>query len=71
MPAAKKEKPTLSFEKSLERLEEIANILENDNPSLSDALTLYEEGANLLKQCSNLLDTASAKITVLSKDKET
>jgi exodeoxyribonuclease VII small subunit len=67
MPAAKKEN-TMSFEKSLERLEEIANILENQSPTLSDALSLYEEGAKLLKECASLLDTASAKITVLSKE---
>ena len=64
MPAKKK----LSFEQAVNRLEEIADILENQNPNLSDALSLYEEGAGLLKQCSDMLSDAKAKITVLSKN---
>lgn len=61
-------KKSLSFEKAIERLEQIADTLENGNPALKDALTLYEEGAALLKQCTAELDEAQSKITVLSKD---
>ncbi|MBE6682121.1 MAG: exodeoxyribonuclease VII small subunit [Ruminococcaceae bacterium] len=64
--AAKKEK-VLSFEESLNRLEEIANVLENESPNLSAALEMYEESAKLLKDCSEMLDEAQKKITVLSK----
>jgi len=69
MATAKKEKE-LTFEEALTRLEEIANILENDNPDLSKALELYEESAKLLKVCTTMLDEAQAKITVLSKGAE-
>ncbi len=65
MAAAKK----LSFEQAIERLEEIADTLENGNPALSEALALYEEGAKLLKQCTEQLEDAQSKITVLKKDK--
>ncbi len=58
----------LTFEKAIERLEVIADTLENQNPALSEALSLYEEGAGLLKQCTELLGDAQSKITVLSKD---
>lgn len=61
-------KKALSFEKAIERLETIADTLENGNTALKDALALYEEGAALLKQCAAELDEAQAKITVLSKD---
>ena len=62
------EKCTLSFEDALARLEEIANILENSNPPLADALTLYGESTELLKHCSELLEKANQQITVLEKD---
>ncbi len=70
MPAAKKEKEVLSFEASLERLEQISDILENKNPALNDALSLYEEGIKLIKQCSKQLESAQSKITVLSRDEK-
>ena len=63
---AKKEKE-LSFEEALTRLEEIANTLENESPDLSKALEMYEESAKLLKSCSEMLDEAQKKITVLTK----
>lgn len=63
---AKKEK-VQSFEEALTRLEDIANILENESPDLSKALELYEESAKLLKGCSEMLDEAQKKITVLTK----
>lgn len=66
MATAKKEKG-LSFEEALTRLEEIANVLENESPDLSKALEMYEESAKLLKDCSEMLDEAQKKITVLSK----
>lgn len=61
-------KKELSFEESLTRLENIAQILENESPSLSEALEMYEESAKLLKSCTELLDKAKAKITVLAKE---
>ena len=56
-----------SFEEALTRLEEIANALENESPDLSKALEMYEESAKLLKGCSEMLDEAQKKITVLNK----
>ena len=60
-------KKEMSFEEALERLNIIANTLENGNPSLEDALALYEEGASLLKDSMTKLKDAEAKITLLSK----
>ncbi|MBQ8759464.1 MAG: exodeoxyribonuclease VII small subunit [Clostridia bacterium] len=45
----------------------MANIIENESPNLSQALEMYEESAKLLKGCSEMLDEAQKKITVLSK----
>ena len=60
-------KKEMSFEKALERLNVIADTLENGNPALEDALALYEEGASLLKSSMTKLKEAEAKITLLSK----
>lgn len=73
MPAKKNteaavEKKELSFEESLARLTRIAEILENETPSLEQALSLYEESAALLKNSSQKLKDAEAKITLLTKD---
>ena len=67
MPAPKTEKTELTFEEALVRLNTIADILENNNPSLEEALALYEEGASLLKESMTKLKDAEAKITLLSK----
>ena len=71
MPAKKVTESTenkeLSFEESLARLT-IAEILENETPSLEQALSLYEESAALLKNSSQKLKDAEAKITLLTKD---
>ncbi len=73
MPAKKNteaavEKKELSFEESLARLTRIAEILENETPSLEQALSLYEEGAALLKNSTQKLKDAETKITLLTKD---
>jgi exodeoxyribonuclease VII small subunit len=56
-----------SFEKSLARLEEITNLLENEEVELEKALELYEEGIDLSRFCLNSLKTAELKITELKK----
>lgn len=61
------EKKEMSFEEALERLNAIADALENDKPSLEKALALYEEGILLLKTNMIKLKEAEAKITLLSK----
>ena len=73
MPAKKNteaavEKKELSFEESLARLTRIAEILEDETPSLEQALSLYEEGAALLKNSTQKLKDAETKITLLTKD---
>ena len=61
--AAKK----MSFEQSLERLEEIVKHLEKGDMPLSDSLTIFEEGTKLLASCSKMLDEAEQKVVKLKK----
>ncbi|OIP55101.1 MAG: exodeoxyribonuclease VII small subunit [Ignavibacteria bacterium CG2_30_36_16] len=61
----KKEKNT--FEENLQRLEEIAALLEGEEVSLEDSINLFEEGINLSKGCIDELKNAELKITELKK----
>lgn len=56
-----------SFEEALQRLEAIVSKMEQGNVSLEDSLSLFEEGTNLVKQCSNILDEAEMKVVRLMK----
>lgn len=60
-------KKKLTFEQSLERLEEISALLEQGNTPLEDALKLYEEAAGLAAVCQKQLSEVQIKITELSK----
>ncbi|MDR1478216.1 MAG: exodeoxyribonuclease VII small subunit [Planctomycetaceae bacterium] len=62
----------LTFEESLDRLEVIIGRLDNDNSSLNDALTDYEEAVGILKRCHDMLSMAERKIEILriKKDKK-
>lgn len=59
-----------SFEETLERLEEIVEQLEDDPPSLDEALDAYEEGVALANDCLNRLDRAEQRVRELSLDGE-
>jgi len=51
-------------------LEHITEQLEKGDLTLDEALTFFEEGINLVKICSRMLDEAEGKIEVLTKDLE-
>lgn len=65
-----KKKETESFEKSLKRLEEISELLENDEIGLDESIKLYEEGILLSKICYSKLKDAELKITELKSQFE-
>jgi len=60
-------KKTLSFEESMQRLEEIVRFLERGDVPLEESLALFEEGAGLIAQCRKLLDSAEQKVIRLKK----
>lgn len=60
-------KENISFETALERLQEIANLLESNDTSLEESMMLFEEGIKLSKECSNILDSARQKIITLTE----
>ncbi len=56
----------ISFEKSLQSLEEIVKKLESGECSLEESLELYKTGAQLCGECSKLLENAKLTIKTLS-----
>ena len=57
-----------SFESALEALETRVRKLEAGELPLEDALTLFEEGIELTRECHEKLDAADQKIVELSRN---
>ncbi len=55
----------INFEKSLERLEEIASRLEEGKLTLDDSLKMFEEGIKLAKVCESKLGEAEKRVEIL------
>ena len=60
-------KNELTFEQSLERLDEIVRMLEKGDAPLAESLGLFEEGTALIRSCSKQLDEAEQKVVQLRK----
>ncbi len=54
-----------SFEAAMQRLEEIANLLEDGEAELAQSLALYKEGAGLAAWCTQQLQNARQQVTML------
>lgn len=57
----------LTFEQSIQRLDEIVRHLESGDMPLSDSLALFEEGTGLIAACTGMLDEAEQKVVKLKK----
>ena len=55
-----------SFEEMLGRLEEIVRGLDRVDTPLEESLALFEEGASLVRLCTEKLDEAQQKVSVLT-----
>lgn len=58
----------MTYEKAIERLEEIVSLLEKNEASLDDSMKLFEEGTKLSAFCAEKLKSAQQKITELEKN---
>ena len=66
MPDTEKEgKKELTLEDSFALLDEMLEQLENRELPLEDSFRIYQEGMNLLRYCSEKIDTVEKKILVL------
>lgn len=55
------------FEQSIQKLETLVKQLEAGTLPLEEALTAFQEGVGLVKQCQTLLSRAEQKVDVLIK----
>lgn len=58
----------INFEEAMKKLEEIANKLEKNDLDLDKSVEIFEEGINLSKKCSEILENAEKRITILIND---
>ncbi len=64
-------KKEIPFEEAMQQLEIVAEELEKGNLNLDESVNKFEEGMKLSKQCSELLENAEKRITVLLKNGDT
>lgn len=55
----------MSFEDALQRLEAVANALDEGNLTLQESIELFEEGMQLVEKCHRLLSEADGRIEKL------
>lgn len=58
----------ISFEEAIKKLELIATDLEKNELDLDESVQKFEEGMKLSKQCSEMLERAEKRITILIND---
>ena len=59
-----------NFEKALADLENIVQRLDENDLSLDESLSLFEEGIKLSRFCSQKLDSVEDKVEILLRDDE-
>ena len=59
-----------TFEQSLKQLEKIVQDLEDGDLPLEKAIKKFEEGIQLSKLCTEMLDNTEKKITILLQDRK-
>lgn len=62
------DKNNISYEKAIERLEEIVDKLNSSDITLDESLSLFEEGTKLTAKCHTMLESAKQKIIEIEKD---
>ncbi len=60
-------KKPVSFEQSLNDLEQLVTQMETGELSLDDSLKAFEQGVKLTRECQNILDEAEQKVQILSE----
>lgn len=55
-------KPNVTFEQSMQRLEQIVRAMERGDVPLEESLKLFQEGTELVRSCGKLLDEAQLQI---------
>ena len=54
--------PNMSFEQSMQRLEQIVRTMERGDAPLEESLKLFQEGTELVRSCGKLLEEAELQV---------
>lgn len=57
-----------TFEENMTRLEQIVKAMERGDAPLDEAMKLFQEGTELVRTCSRLLDEAQLQIKLITTD---
>ena len=55
-------KENMSFEESMQRLEQIVRAMERGEVPLEESLKLFQEGTQLVMSCEKMLETAQLQV---------
>lgn len=55
-------KDNMTFEQSMQRLEQIVRTLERGEAQLDESLKLFQEGTELVRACGKMLDDAQLQV---------
>ena len=53
---------TMTFETSMQRLEQIVRIMERGDAPLEESLKLFQEGTELVRKCGQMLENAQLQV---------
>ncbi len=68
MTQEKNQEQELTLEEAFETLDSLAEQLENKDISLEESFQVYQKGMELLKQCSEKIDTVEKKMLQVNAD---
>ena len=55
----------MTFEQSMQRLEQIVRAMERGDVALEESLKLFQEGTDLVAKCGKLLDEAELQVKMI------
>lgn len=58
----------MTIEEQLQKIQEIASLLDQGELPLEEALAKYEEGVRLIRQCSGQIDKAEKRIQIIETE---
>jgi len=64
---AVKQKTNFNFEKSVEKLNQLVEQMEQGGLTLEESLKSFEEGISLIRNCQKALKEAEQKVKILTK----
>ena len=60
----------MAFSEDMEKLQAIIDSFERDNLNMEDALSRFEEGVKLIRDCRAYLEETKRRVTTLMDDQE-